>query len=164
MLFIHWYMWSMLFCMFNDTFPLWAILSIWFFFHKTFTTHRTGSEGGGQFLHALYEHLDMSRVITAKGSPLHTARDRNRVPLVSERKSLFTRLGAVNNQLSIKSFVAILFVGTWCTKFLHFGNFGGFTRCARGGGDKIYVTCCHPKAGIVKFGMIARHVGKIGRN
>ena len=42
--------------------------------------------------HRSYRHLQISRVITAGGSPLRIEPGSNREPLVSERKSLTTKL------------------------------------------------------------------------
>ena len=74
--------------------------SIWVFFHKH--SRFTGKQGKGEGIyltplyhfHPLHRHLDISRAITAESSPLHIADSRTRTgkPLVSERKSLTTKL------------------------------------------------------------------------
>ena len=50
------------------------------------------------------ETLDISRAITAESSPLHIASSRNREPLVSESKSLTTKLQA---EISFRNYIII---------------------------------------------------------
>ena len=87
------------------------------FLSPTFAFHGTteGGGGGGAFLtpiyhfHPLHRHLDISRAITAESSSLHIASDRTRTrkeTLVSERKSLTTKLRALDMIISI-SYLAI---------------------------------------------------------
>ena len=74
-----------------------CFVSIWIFFpeHSRFT----GQQGKGEAIsvillynfHPLHRHLNISRAIPAESSPLHIV---NREPLVSERKSLTTKLRA----------------------------------------------------------------------
>ena len=68
----------------------------------TFMNHRAAGEGGGHFFNSslplpsaseALRHLDISRVITAEGSPLHI--EVNREPLVSQSISLTTKLSAL---------------------------------------------------------------------
>ena len=75
-----------------------------FFFSRPFTNHRTAEERGGYFVtphynfHSLHRHLDISRAIIAGSSPPHicSSRTRTRDSLVFERKSLTTKLRALN--------------------------------------------------------------------
>ena len=81
---------------------------------------RTGGEGKGHFFkaphnhfHLLYRHLDISRVSTAQSLP----QDSNRQPLVSERKSLTTKLRSFGSVASSPKTVFV--VDIW---WLH-GNY-----------------------------------------
>ena len=83
---------------------IYIFFSIWVFFHKH--SRFTGQQGKGEGIyltplyhfHPLHRHLDISRAITAESSPLHSWQpDSSREPLVSERKSLTTKLRALNN-------------------------------------------------------------------
>ena len=85
--------------------------SVWvsFYAHSRFT----GQQEKGETIyltplyhfHPLYKHLDISRVITAERSPLHIAssRTQNREPLVSEGKSLDTKLRAFEEMFNEKN-------------------------------------------------------------
>ena len=76
---------------------------MWAFFHEH--SRITGLQGKGEGIsltphyhfHSLHGHLDISRAIAAKSSPLHIAGSRTRTgePLISERKSLTTKLRAL---------------------------------------------------------------------
>ena len=73
----------------------------------------TGQQGKGEsiyltplyYFHSLHRHLDISRAITAESSPVHigNSRTRTREPLVSEGKSLTTKLRALNNDGILKT-------------------------------------------------------------
>ena len=75
------------------------------FLSRTFTIHRQQGQGEAISLsplyhfHPLHRHLDISRAINAGSSPLHIASSRTRTgkALVSERKSLTTKLRALTN-------------------------------------------------------------------
>ena len=78
--------------------------SIWVFFHDHSRITGLQRKGEGISLtplyhsHPLHKHRDISRVITAESSPLHiVTRDSYREPLVSEHKSLTTKLRALVN-------------------------------------------------------------------
>ena len=79
-----------------------CFFSIWVFFHEhsRFTGNQGKEEGISltpfYHFHPLHRHLDISRVITAENSPLHTVE-----PLVSERKSLTTKLRSLNSQVTL---------------------------------------------------------------
>ena len=79
--------------------------SIWVFFHEHSRITGLQGKGGGISLtphyhfHPLHRYLDVSRAITAESSDL------SREPLVSERKSLTTKLRAWGLQLHLKSLV-----------------------------------------------------------
>ena len=70
------------------------------FLSQRFTNHRTAEEGEGISLtphyhfHPLDRHLDINQEITVERSPLNIAgnQTRNQEPLISERKSLTTKL------------------------------------------------------------------------
>ena len=76
---------------------------MWAFFHEH--SRITGLQGKGEGIsltphyhfHSLHGHLDISRAIAAESSPLHIAGSRTRTgePLISERKSLTTKLRAL---------------------------------------------------------------------
>ena len=78
---------------------------MWAFFHEH--SRSTGLQGKGEGIsltphyhfHPLHRHLDISQVITAESSPLHIGSSRTRTgkPLVSERKSLTTKLRRIGN-------------------------------------------------------------------
>ena len=80
--------------------------SIWIFYCNH--SWITGLQGKGEGIsltphchfHPVHRHLDISWAITAESSPLHIASSRtgnsNREPLVSERKSLTTKLRALD--------------------------------------------------------------------
>ena len=79
-----------------------SCLHIWVFFHKH--SRFPGKQGKERvFLlspvydfHPLHRHLDISRMITVEGSPLHILADRLKLePLISESKSLTTKLRAL---------------------------------------------------------------------
>ena len=83
--------------------------SIWVSFHEY--SPITGLQGKVEgisltphyHLHPLHRHLDISRAITAESSPLSAHRqqpDSNWDPLVSERKSLTTKLRVLNGVIS----------------------------------------------------------------
>ena len=90
---------------------MFVFFSIWVFFHEH--SRMTGLQGKGEGIsltphyhfHPLHRQLDISRAITAESSPLHIAssRTRNREPLVSECKSLTTKLRALCRQGKIIS-------------------------------------------------------------
>ena len=77
---------------------------IFFFYLRFFPEHSgfTGQQRKGEAIslthfnhvHPLQRHSDISRAITAESSPLHSSwqPDSNREPLVSESKSLTTKL------------------------------------------------------------------------
>ena len=73
--------------------------SIWVFFHEHSRFTEQQGKGEGIYLtplyhfHPLHRHLDISRPTAAESSPLQP--DSNREPLVSERKSLTTKLRAL---------------------------------------------------------------------
>ena len=76
--------------------------SIWVSFHQH--SRITGLQGKGEGIslsphyhfHSFYGHLDIGRVITAESSPRQQP-DSKREPLVSQRKSLTTKLRAHNS-------------------------------------------------------------------
>ena len=79
----------------------------------------TGLQGKGEGIslilhyhfHPLHGHIDISRAITAESSPLHIASNQTRTgkPLVSERKSLTTKL-----HLQILNFYLAFFHSQTC--------------------------------------------------
>ena len=95
--------------MIGITYVVWSIcvesffFSIWAFFQEHLRITRLQGKGEGisltphYYFHPLHRHLDISRAITAENSPLHIAgsRTRKREPLVSEQKSLTTKLRAL---------------------------------------------------------------------
>ena len=87
---------------FLDIYFYYYCFSIWIFFHEHSRFTRQQGKGEGIYLtplyhfHPLHRHLDISRAITAESSPLHSWQpDSSREPLVSERKSLTTKLRAL---------------------------------------------------------------------
>ena len=85
---------------------IWFFFSIWVFFREhSQITGLQGKEEGISLtphyhFHPLHRHLDISRAITAESSLLHIVSSRTWTePLVSERKSLTTKLRAFANQM-----------------------------------------------------------------
>ena len=76
--------------------------SMWVFIHEhSQTTGLQGEEEGISLtphchFHPLHRYLDISRVIIAESSPLHIANSLTRTGNLSERKSLTTKLRALN--------------------------------------------------------------------
>ena len=89
------------------------------FVSRTFTNHRTTRKEGGYSINSSLplppasqnRYLDISRAITAESSPLHIASNQTRTgkPLVSERKSLTTKL-----HLQILNFYLVFFHSQTC--------------------------------------------------
>ena len=94
-----------------------TFFSIWVFLSRTFTNHRTPGEGGGHFFNSSLPLPPTSQTLRHQPSDycreLASAHrqqpDSNREPLVSERKSLTTKLRA----LSLFNFDALRCSAYW---------------------------------------------------
>ena len=108
---------------------IFIFFSIWVFFHEH--SQFAGQQGTGEassltplyHSHPLHRHLHISLPITVKNSLLHLATDPNRDPLVSECKSLTTKL----HQYRGKMMLWTLFKLIWRVngKGLHCACFSG---------------------------------------
>ena len=105
-----------------------VFFSIWVFFHEH--SGITGLQGKGDGIsltshyhfHPFHRHLNISWVITAESSPLRIASSQTRTgkPLVSERKSLTTKL-----QMCVRSVNGSEQLSYWCSDtfiFLEFSS------------------------------------------